>query len=200
MGPKLARALVVSVEAAVGVFFFITTGQAALLTWELQDVSFNDGGSASGHFTIDPSVLLSEFECSGPPCFKVTDFDVTTVGGSSGVPPFQYTPSTASLQVSVNPFSASFSGQPDVVLQALRFDTGVAFNSIARTLSITSGVEVSSNRTNRSVAHGALVAVPEPSALLCLAVWLALLAVLHLRTRVHEKDPPAFPSTSAGLD
>src|SRR4051812_47408077 len=58
---------------------------ASLVTWNLEGTRFNDGGVATGFFTLTdtPSVALS-------------DFDIKVSGGSW--PSFEYTPASAGPQ------------------------------------------------------------------------------------------------------
>jgi len=60
----------------------IPVAHATVVTWELDNVRFDDLGTASGFFTLDDHM---------PGLLK--DFDITTTAGSSN-PHFHYTPAT----------------------------------------------------------------------------------------------------------
>jgi hypothetical protein len=72
---------------AFSVVLLITASasQATVVTWYLQNVTFDDGGSASGFFTIDTDTD-----------WGLTDFDIKTTSGGSITSSFEYTPATAS--------------------------------------------------------------------------------------------------------
>jgi hypothetical protein len=70
----------VLLSAALGLLLLgaMTVASAHLVTWQLKDVGFDDGGSITGFFTLDNGGL--------------TNFDIKTMGGTSGIPPFEFTP------------------------------------------------------------------------------------------------------------
>jgi len=61
-----------------------SASQATVVTWYLQNMTFDDGGSASGFFTIDTDTD------SG-----LSDFDIKTTSGANISSSFEYTPATA---------------------------------------------------------------------------------------------------------
>ena len=70
--------------------FFLAAAQvqAALMTWRLQNVHFDDGGTAVGFFQYDPATppCGGSFACMG----VVPDFNITTSPGFAY--PNEYTP------------------------------------------------------------------------------------------------------------
>ena len=53
-----------------------SSGHAKLLTWNLQDVRFDDGGTATGFFVFDPTSACSSGNCSN----VVPSADIKTTG------------------------------------------------------------------------------------------------------------------------
>src|SRR5690242_2828715 len=92
--PRTAKETVV-IEIGARLFLFITlvfaggSAQAVLVTWTLHNVTFSDGGTASGFVTFDPSVGedLNPLNRS-----YLTNFDITTTAGSVFPQTFEYTP------------------------------------------------------------------------------------------------------------
>ena len=64
---------------------------AGLVTYTFQDVVFQDGGTLSGFFTLDPALTYDQ--AGGTPF----DFDFKTAGGTRGLTPFEYTPASTML-------------------------------------------------------------------------------------------------------
>jgi hypothetical protein len=80
--------------------------QATVLTYNLQNVTFADGGTATGFIKIDNSVVLPTF---GNTTF-VVDFNISVQGGNTGLfPSFNYTPSNV-IDQSFYRTSGSFKG------------------------------------------------------------------------------------------
>jgi len=74
----------------VFIFFALFFSQIFATTWTLSGVTFDDGGIATGSFSIDPNSLA----CEG-------SFSISVSGGSSTYPPITYNPSdTTCLQLS----------------------------------------------------------------------------------------------------
>jgi len=64
-------------------FFCVTSSQASLVTWTLDDVTFDDGGIAIGSFVFDANSN------------SVIDWNLSASGGLEGIfPEFNYTPAT----------------------------------------------------------------------------------------------------------
>src|SRR4051812_18078620 len=57
---------------ATALLLAASTSHAALVTWTLQDVAFDDAGTASGFFTLDPTQADS-----------VASFDITTTAATT---------------------------------------------------------------------------------------------------------------------
>ena len=90
--------------------FFLATAQvqAALLTWRLENVNFDDGGTAIGFFRYDPTSPPCGFDgCIG----VVPDFDITTSPGFAF--PNEYRPRAAggrAFIVFAGPLALAFGG------------------------------------------------------------------------------------------
>ena len=69
----------VSFAVASLLFLAAAQAQAALLTWRLEDVNFDNGGTAIGFFRYDPTAAPCSrpLDCTG----VVPDFDITTTPG-----------------------------------------------------------------------------------------------------------------------
>ena len=84
---------------------------AVLVTWTLQDVTFDDGGTASGFVIFDPSVpVIPGLSNTG----YLSNFDIKTTAGTTFTAPFEYTPKNtdASEPYYVHFFSAPGSISP----------------------------------------------------------------------------------------
>ena len=97
----------IAVRLILGAFFAISSFhlQAALITWTLENVIFDDGGTASGFVTFDPSVpfVPGRFNTK-----YLTSFDIKATPGTVFTTPFEYSPSNTDAYVPyyVNIFSA----------------------------------------------------------------------------------------------
>src|SRR5689334_11282921 len=94
------------------VFRFVSLpSHAVLVTWTLQNVTFDDGGTASGFVTFDPSVPDIP---GGPSTRYLSNFDIKTTAGTVFTAPFEYTPKNtdASEPYYVHVFSAPGSISP----------------------------------------------------------------------------------------
>jgi hypothetical protein len=88
-----ARAMTVflsAVAAGVAMLGYVQTATAALLRWNLENVTFTDGGAATGFFLLDT-------QANGEP---LADFDIKVTGGKLPVtgfkyPSFEYTPQSS---------------------------------------------------------------------------------------------------------
>jgi hypothetical protein len=78
------------------------TTHANSVSWEIVNLSFDDGATASGRFTLDTTTKL------------ITDFDISTTTGNTLTTAFEYTPSTARITGQNN---APGSGWPSDFLQ-----------------------------------------------------------------------------------
>jgi hypothetical protein len=82
--------------------FVAPATHANVLSWEIVNLTFDDGATANGRFTLDTTSNL------------ITDFDITTSAGGTLTTLFEYTPSTARITGQNN---APGSGWPSDFLQ-----------------------------------------------------------------------------------
>ena len=175
--------------SAFAVVMLITTPlvHATVVTWQLRDVTFFDGGSASGFFTLDDQTV--DF---------ITDFDIRTTAGAT-LPAFEYTPaSTESFSIRTFDNTAyvynveRLPGSGARQVRWLFLSTASPF--INGTRLVTSGTlplilngtsdEWISNPYSyrfRYVTGGAITAVPEPFTVAFLGIGAGLLMRLHRR-------------------
>jgi hypothetical protein len=81
----------------------VGTAHASVLSWEITNLSFDDGAAAHGRFTLDTASNT------------ITDFDIFTTTGGSISTSFEYTNNTARITGQSN--TPGGSGWPDVFLQ-----------------------------------------------------------------------------------
>jgi len=86
-----------------GLLANVLVAQGALVDWDLTDVTFDDGATATGTFVLDTDLN------------QVTDFDISTTAGTTITTPFQYTPETARITLQSN--EPGGSGWPQVFVQ-----------------------------------------------------------------------------------
>ena len=174
------------------VFGFVSVpSHAVLVTWTLQDVTFDDGGTASGFVSFDPSLPYM------PKLFDaryLSNFDIKTTAGTVFTAPFEYTPKNtdASEPYYVHFFSAPGSISPRHGLPQRWLDIH-ALNAFPATGGSVAILGDSSDETfvgqdfssgngvhHRSITGGSLVGVvaPEPSTLGIVAIGMALLGLL----------------------
>jgi len=82
------KSLVIAASMACAVLGAATSAGAAILTWTLQDVTFVDGGTASGSFVYDTA------------SHATSDWDITTTAGTT-LAGFHYQPSGGLVQIDV---------------------------------------------------------------------------------------------------
>jgi hypothetical protein len=75
----------VALTFTIAMFSSIGNAHAAIAEFVVTNMKFDDGGTASGHFSVDTTTLL------------FTDFDVLTTPGSVITSSFEYTPKTAHI-------------------------------------------------------------------------------------------------------
>ena len=164
---KPAQAVVLALSLFVG-----SLAHAAVVTWNLLDVTFDDGAQATGFFTLDDSV----------PGF-LADFDITTTSGT--LPGFRYLPGN------VNQKNVQFDG----IVLSIAFQTGigvlVSSDIINPDLSLVLGGTIPLttesfevlNGVFRNVESGSITAVPEPSVLAFLGIGAALFGLAYIGRR-----------------
>ena len=174
------------------VFGFVNVpSYAVLVTWTLQDVTFDDGGTASGFVSFDPSLPYM------PKLFDaryLSNFDIKTTGGMVFTAPFEYTPKNtdASEPYYVHFFSAPGPISPRHGLPQRWLDIHVlnVFPATGGSVAILGdfsgetfvGEDISSGNgvQHRSITGGSLIGVvaPELSTLRFAAIGMALLGLL----------------------
>ncbi len=76
---EMRRALRIALAASL--FLFVAwSAQATTLTWTLQDVRFDDGGTASGFFVFDPETIEFDQQNQEWTATPPTIFDIVTTG------------------------------------------------------------------------------------------------------------------------
>jgi hypothetical protein len=162
----------------------MTAAQAKLVQWNLEDVAFADGGTATGFFMLD----LDEFVDEPPP---VVDYDIKVSGGSAGYPTFEYTPANqcfrnffdGTLLNLYGQLVAAHCGSENFSARSLRLNPG-PLTSAGGTVSLGGG-EYYPTRCCRAIVRGALIGspvpVPEPSTTLFLLATLSSLLASTLR-------------------
>jgi len=189
--PRLVDAICIGVLLATA-----SASHANVVSWELVNLSFDDGATAHGRFTLD--TVLNQ----------ITDFDIFTSAGATGIDTaFQYTPATARITQQSN--VAGGSGWPDVFMQLnsldgiipgatrelfLAFSQQLVLGGTATvlhdgTLGRTSYEHLSGGEVNqhqRFVVGPGVVdppIVPEPAQMTWLAIGLAVLVGVAWRQR-----------------
>jgi hypothetical protein len=82
---------------------YVAVSDANVVSWEIINLSFDDGASARGRFTFDTTLNT------------VTDFDILTTAAGSLATSFEYTRSTSRITQQAN--APGGSGWPDVFFQ-----------------------------------------------------------------------------------
>jgi len=112
------------------VFGFVNVpSYAVLVTWTLQDVTFDDGGTASGFVSFDPSLPYM------PKLFDtryLSNFDIKTTGGMVFTAPFEYTPKNTDAS---EPYYVHFFSAPGPYKPSTRLATTLARHSRAQRVS-----------------------------------------------------------------
>jgi hypothetical protein len=83
--PRGMKVFLVAV-LSVALLSHLSTAQAKLVQWNLQDVTFDDGGRASGFFLLDTDELVDHYA-------PLHSYEIKVSGGKNGIPPFEYIPS-----------------------------------------------------------------------------------------------------------
>jgi hypothetical protein len=164
--------------------------QAAQITWTLQNVTFSDGGTATGSFVVDTSQPVSS---SSVVSYNITAF----LGNSADFPTFTYENGVASsfnptvsgggarVQFNTNVRNPDFGNR----VRTLLFSFSESVLTAQGTVSVLTGfnsVECWNCFPLRTVTGGTVVptfdaAVPEPGTWAMLAAGLAGLTLLRRR-------------------
>jgi hypothetical protein len=156
--------------------------QAALITWTLQDVIFDDGGTATGFVTFDPTIPFL------PDLYHrqyLSRFDIKTTAGTQITAPFEYTPANTDAYV---PYYISFFSAPESSGPRHGLPQHILHLSIRGRFPATGGtVEIFPDASRdvfnlgdriiaRSIVSGSLngVIVPEPGAFAFLGIALVI--------------------------
>jgi hypothetical protein len=102
IAPRALRVLFLVILACTSVLGGLQRAAAGAMRWNLQNVAFTDGGSASGFFALDPSIAGG-----------VADFDIKVSGGR--YPALEYTPQNAQIYYS-DPQSSGPQSSPPISL------------------------------------------------------------------------------------
>jgi hypothetical protein len=157
---------------------FATGGREAAAdhVFQLADVMFSDGGTATGAFTTNDALTA------------LITYDITTTTESS-FPGFEYTPATALIATNGLPllFELDSNSSPG---HALRLNFTGGLTATGAPLSVGSSSEIFSTGpigVERHVTSGSVVGVPEPSSLvlggIAAAAGLGLWAWRHRAAR-----------------
>jgi hypothetical protein len=189
-----SRAFLVSlIGCALVSLLSSATAHANFVTWHLQNVSFNDGGTASGFFTLNSARLI------------VTDVDITTTPGTtfrSGITiptSFHYTPETVGYMTLSSTGSAAYSvldlvvpppgpSSPSQRGLFLFADSSLLDQDTRTTaLTILASTEVDFLNDTRQGISGSLTStVPEPRVLVFLVVGIVILMRRGLSSNVRR--------------
>ncbi|MGH9476896.1 MAG: PEP-CTERM sorting domain-containing protein [Terriglobales bacterium] len=162
--------------------------QASTITWTLNNVSFGDGGTASGFMTVNYIQAGTLFEGNSNN-FDIVITDLTPLPGG-GNANFEFTQDNSILNLDSDPIIRVLSNDP----HDLTFDTGNPGSDNGNT-DITGGnyeVFDSNNNVllNTPVTNGGqLLPTPEPSSWLLLASGALLLLGVAWRVRHAGSQP-----------
>ncbi len=177
------------------------SAQAKLLTWTLQNVAFDDGGSASGFFVFDPETIKFDQQTQQWTATPPTMFNLLTTGSIVGgehryEPPYSGADVCPSFAVRFPNFCMVFG---DYLLLVLYFDAPLPV--AGGTVPIKEGNEqlFEEGGFTRLITSGSVTTIPEPTSYAFLGVGVSLLA-LSLRPRgasASEIAPLRHQATSA---
>jgi len=154
---------------------------ATVVTWNLQNVAFDDGGTASGFFTIDTATG------------NAADFDVKTTAGTTITSAFEYSPANAQFaEASTSGGTFAVIHTPNQPLPQHAFELLLDKDLLTTTSGTVQIVQGPSSaeivllgdgtRLIRSMNDGgSITAVPEPSIFVLLVAMMLGLPLLRLR-------------------
>lgn len=174
---------------ALGLLLTATAAQADSITWTLQDVTFSDGGTASGTFTTDST--------SG----DLLSWDITTIQTTTSYTGWEYTPESSNLGADT---SDSFTLDPDGLnsptLLLLTFENPLTAAGLDAIVTGSSSIEEGQNCCQtfiRTVTSGdAISSAPEPAEYAMLFGGLGLTGLVTRRTRKGLGARTAYPQSN----
>ncbi len=153
------------------------SAQAKPLTWTLQDVRFDDGGTASGFFVFDPETIEFDQQTQEWIATPPTIFDIVTTGLIVGGE-FHYQPPGAGFicePIQCSNFGIYFGS---FLILVLEFDTPLP---VAGGTVPLGGEEMLFEEFGfvREITSGSVTTTPEPVGSALLGVGLSLLALVR---------------------
>jgi hypothetical protein len=166
--------------AVLFLFVMPSLAKADAVTWRLFNVTFPDGGTASGSFSFD---ALTD---------TVSAVDITTTAGNSfggatytAVDP-GYAPNRQAMVFVTSPYLADLTGTP-----ALDLTFATLLTNLGGTFQVTVGEDycfdaLCHNGGNLQYGTGFVTTAPEPSSLLLFAAGVTCMALWFWRRRFAE--------------
>jgi hypothetical protein len=176
-GPMECRAMKTLLVAGLGLALGVATEatNAAVVRWELENVTFEDGGTASGFFLYDSARF-------GPP---LVDWDITLAGGTAAwpFPPYRFTTDSATgfsvfeqTQSLAFRSNESFDDSGDQNFLELNFSLDRLLSDGGETRSLRGNVVLTDRGDTRALRTGVLQVIPEASSFVFLASVLLAVA------------------------
>ena len=157
--------------------FVAWPAQATPLTWTLQDVRFDDGGTASGFFVFDPETIVFDQQNQQWIATPPTIFDIVTTGPVVGGEFHYQPPEQAFICESCSNFGMYFGS---FLILVLEFDTPLP--AAGGTIPLF-GKEMLFEQFGfvREITSGSVTTVPEPGSSALIALGGAFLVLLRRR-------------------
>src|SRR5262245_38537207 len=117
---SLARSVVRLSTAILALFFIAAAAYADPIKYALVNAVFDDGGTATGYVVYETR--------PAPENPVVTDWAITVIGGTTGIPRFAYDPTNSTVSIGVAPNLMTFAALPSPVsfcsgqLRRIQFD------------------------------------------------------------------------------